>query len=1101
LTRVAAAWLWVALALMRAALAAEHAPARSPDIAAPGARAAVRMGDHGAAGRVVFLLPPGAPAGVPHGAWAGDRFVLDLPGAGSVTAPEGGAARHVLGVQGGRDQAALVLEPGSTVRLWRDGRAVGVDVFAAAPPPPRRARGASAPGRTAARRAARDLARARLAEAGLGAVPLPAGPAAQGSLSGKVTSPRPDTALQGRPARGAAARQVPDRAGAAPPGTAPGAVPAAAARLAPLELQARQGRMALPAVPAVPAVPAGEAFQSGQTSRDGQTSQGDQGFQGGQTSPDETASQGVAPPGMPAPQGVQQAPLPAAPPLTQDEEAAEPAAAPAAPDSLRAMRLPGDGDAILLPFDPAVGAAAFPRGGLAHVVFDDAKPIDFAALKADPVFASARIQLLPAATHMTMALPHGAWLALHRRPEGWVVAVEHGPAAAASLADAAQVRLHGGVVTIGLPQAAETVVLEDAGTGGKLLVGTVKDHGPGVAVPHDSPEFTLAPSWEGVVLSAVSDRLTLIPVKEGFALRTQGQGLVTVMGDGAQRALESAGALTRRFDLRPLPVPVLLRRMETDVAAAALAPKQARFAPRLRAAQDMLALGLAREAAALLQAARQDDPTQAGRPEAEVLLAMAQFLADGAAPDDAGQALGAPDAQLDGALGHSDEVALWRALMPGPAPLAARAAVLAADWRLLTAYPAPLRKRLMPMAAALLVKGEQQGAARDVLAAMDGQEAVPTRAVLLHAQGKTADALRMLDAAAAGADRKQAAAAARAAIELRLQTGRITPAQAAAALQAHLFAWREPGFEIDGRLRAAALLTQAGAFREALAALQETDSLFGRTSAATHDRVHAAQQEVVRALIAAGGGAKMKPVDLVALVEENAALLGEHDVAASLTPVLVDKLVALDLPARAQALVGKLMDSTTEAAPRAELGATLAALRLDQGDGAGAADALDRSESDSLPPALQDRRAVLRAHVLAAAGQTEAALHALAPHASDDALEFQAQLLEKSRDWRGAETALQALAASRIPAAGALDPPQQDLLLRLASAEAQAGDAAALRQLQDRAGPRLPPGPRRTLFQMLAAQPVQSVADLPRSGREADAARAIPAALASYRAR
>jgi hypothetical protein len=43
------------------------------------------------------------------------------------------------------------------------------------------------------------------------------------------------------------------------------------------------------------------------------------------------------------------------------------------------------------------------------VVFDDSKPVDLAALKDDPVFGSARVTLLAAATQITMSvrLRHG----------------------------------------------------------------------------------------------------------------------------------------------------------------------------------------------------------------------------------------------------------------------------------------------------------------------------------------------------------------------------------------------------------------------------------------------------------------------------------------------------------------------------------------------------------------------------------------------------------------------------------------------------------------------------------------------------------------------
>jgi hypothetical protein len=785
-------------------------------------------------------------------------------------------------------------------------------------------------------------------------------------------------------------------------------------------------------------------------------------------------------------------PPPPAPPAPPPDDAAAPEPPPdPAGEALRAVRLPGPELSILLPFDKQVSAAAFGRGGQGHAVFDDSRAIDLAALKTDPVFASARIQLTPSATQLTMALPPGAHLALRRHAEGWAVTIATGTPDL----PAAQARLKDGVVTIAMPQAADSLVLVDPDTGGKLLVGTVRDHGGALDVPHLSPEFRLLPSWDGVVVAAIGDRLALTPTKTGFALRNAaGPKLEAVITDAAQTALESAGALTRRFAIAPLPIAALRQRLGADVQAAAAAPKQGRFVPRLLAAQDMLALGLDREAASLLDAAMQDDPAQASRPDAVALLAMARFLA-GIAPPEGAPTL--PDALANPALGASDEVALWRALAPAQAdPPAARAATVAADWRLLLAYPPPLRRRLMPLAAAILIDGHQIPAAQDVLAASDDPGVAPARARLLQAQGKLADAAILLDRVAAGTDRKRAAQAALDAIELRLQTKQLTAAQAAHAILGQLYAWRDPGFETASRARMAALLVQAGAFREALAQLRETERLFPDTHAA----VHAAEQRAVQALVQAGSAAKLSPLDLVALVDENADLLGEHDTAASLTPVLVDKLMALDLPERAGKLVAKLMDSTEDAQPKAALGARLAALRLDQGDPQGALAALDRSDAANLPLAIDDTRVVLRAHALIDSGHDADAQRLLAPHGSDDALELLAQLQEKSKDWHGAEASLLLLTQHRVPAAGALSDAQQDLVLRLASAASQAADMSVLRQLQGVAAPRLSPGPRAALFQALAAQPVQGVADLPRSAREAEAARQLPAALASYEA-
>jgi hypothetical protein len=69
------------------------------------------------------------------------------------------------------------------------------------------------------------------------------------------------------------------------------------------------------------------------------------------------------------------------------------------------------------------------------------------------------------------------------------------------------------------------------------------------------------------------------------------------------------------------------------------------------------------------------------------------------------------------------------------------------------------------------------------------------------------------------------------------------------------------------------------------------------------------------------------------------------------------------------------------------------------------------------------------------------------------------------------------------------------VLLRLASAAAQAGDEAMLGQLRDHDLPRMPAGKLADMFRLLTERPVEGVSDLPRAAREATLARAMPAAL------
>jgi hypothetical protein len=701
-------------------------------------------------------------------------------------------------------------------------------------------------------------------------------------------------------------------------------------------------------------------------------------------------------------------------------------------------------------------------------------------LKDDKVFGAARVTLMPAATHLSVPLTAGARLRLQRRPEGWVVTV----APAGEAAESAKLSLSSGALTITMPFAADTVVMDDPATGGRILLGTVLGSGPGIAVPHVSPEFSLLPSWTGIVVAAAGDRLTLRAGKAAFRLSNGSPpGLAVQLADATGSAAEAA-AVTRHFDFPPLPTPALLMRLRADLRGAGSAPKLGRRAQRVQAAQAMLALGLDREAGGLLRVAEQDDPSEDRNPDAVALLAMANWLAG----LDAGPALADP------ALGKSDELAMWRALtQPSAADKRPAAATLAATWRLLLAYPEPLQRRLVRPVADAMLQGGQLGAADEILVRFADPRLDDLRAAAQVQHGHLPEALALLDKVSARADRKQAAAAARTAVEMRLAAHRITPAEAAAVLEKRLYAWRDEPTEIAQRLRVAALREQAGKWRQALALLRETDGLFPEA----HDQVHSAELAVVADLLRAGQAQRLPPLDLVALVQESADLLTAKDASATLAPVLVDKLLALDLPNRAEPILLHLMAATDAGEAKASLGRKLALLRLEGARPLEALAALDSSESAGLPGPLQASRDVLRARALAASGQQEEALRLLSAVTSPEALEVQAQLLEDRKDWRGAETALLALCHANLPQDGKLTVAQQDLLLRVASAAAQAGDIAVLQQLQSANADRLDPGPRSALFQALVQQPLQSLTDLPRSEREAQAARAVPAALTS----
>ena len=354
---------------------------------------------------------------------------------------------------------------------------------------------------------------------------------------------------------------------------------------------------------------------------------------------------------------------------------------------------------MLLPFAASTGAAAFRRGDEAVLVFDERRPIDTATLHNDRVFGAAEIRLLPAATVLRLALPGGQALRLAHSHDGWTVAAGDPPALRPirpeldSSAEGLRLRLR-------TQQPGRSVVVPDPLTGGTLLVGTQREPGQGVAVPHDTAEFTLLPTWQGVAVAAVSDDLALLEMADGFMLGSAEprRGLLLSKADTDLNALDDASRLTRRFDFPSLPLPALLQRLQGAAAGSGTEPPGMRTAPRLATAQAMLTLGLGAEAQAVLSVAAASDPRAEDDPDVLGLSAIAALLAG---RTDESAAL--DDPRLTG----TDEIALWRALRAAMLREGAAdaAAVLAAEYRLLLAYPAPLQARLLPLAAETMAMG------------------------------------------------------------------------------------------------------------------------------------------------------------------------------------------------------------------------------------------------------------------------------------------------------------------------------------------------------------------------------------------------------------
>jgi hypothetical protein len=733
---------------------------------------------------------------------------------------------------------------------------------------------------------------------------------------------------------------------------------------------------------------------------------------------------------------------------------------------------------ITVSADSQLGVAVFRRSSAVLVVFDRSLTMDTTPLRDDPVFGTASVQTLPTATVIRVPLDAGTVLSTSRTTGAWhFTAVQREPALRPIQATVADDRL---VLSAAAP--GSVVNLMDPDTGATMLVGTQRRDGQGVPAQRRSPEFTLLPTWLGVVVVPNADTMALRPTPQGFVIA--GAHTLTPPSDIADQLAHSVG-LTRQFDFPSQPVAVLQQRLQAQMTEDATTPPLARGPFRQAAARTMIALGLGAEAEAMLQIAAADDPHEAGAPDNPALASIAGLLAH--RPDEA-------NGLADPRLGAADDLTLWRAvrlaqLQEGSAQAAA---MLATTLPLLLAYPAEMRDRLLPFVAETLVAGGEIATAGALLDARKTDGTLDlARAMQQEAQGKATEALASYDRLAQSPDRLVHARAATRAVELRLAVGAIDARQAADGLERLLYSWRGDQRERALRERLAELETRTGAWRSGLALLRESETLFPDDKAA----IHAELADMFAALLRDDTADSLAPLELVSVVEENSDLLPTGPDGEALQAKLADRLVALDLPKRAGPVLEKLAQVTKSGVARAGFAARLAALRLREGDAAGALAALDASVAPDLPPELVERRALLVARASARRGDNDHALAALSTLDSAAADETRATILERANDWPAAQRALADYAAKTVPSEGKLDDVQRRTLLRLATAAARAGDPAVLTALRQREGVRMEGGPLGDMFRLLTADQVRGVADLKRSGQETALARTVSGEL------
>ena len=743
--------------------------------------------------------------------------------------------------------------------------------------------------------------------------------------------------------------------------------------------------------------------------------------------------------------------------------------------------------AILLHSDGGVGLAALRIGGEIVIILDAAINFQPPGPAIDQMFAQMTSQRGQDMTVVRVPLATPGTLHFAHVQRGWLVVA--GPAENATGSIVPQlVESAPGIANIRLPASkpSRVVTVLDPQTGNRLLVGTQASPGEAVLNERHEVQFSLRPALQGVIVVPVSDDIRLRREDAGFVLSAGPHDGNTIMSGANPQATgqPAASPASLLFDIPNDSTVALKRMLDERVRFAGNSPALARSGPRLRVAETMLALGMDVEAQAVIDVATADDPGLHDLPRAIGLRAVAAILAQ--RPEDA-DAIG--DARLTGTA----EIELWRCLLQMSSDEVTPDEVrgLARSLPVLLGYPAALRTRLLPAALELLALNGQAAVAQAALAKLpDDDDFALVRGMVLEKSGQTVQALQVYNQVAARSDRLPRFKAMVRAVELRIKSGELEARAGADALDQMLFAWRGAHQELPLRLRIAELRREAGQWREALNVLRDGRAAFPADKA----QIEQAMAGIFTALLAGDASQRIPPAEFVAIYDQNLDLIQSLPWNGSDGTRLVDRLMALGLQGRAEPIMARMVDQSTDPVQRAFLGARLASLRLTVNDPGGAVSALSGTAppEGSGDPATMAARQMLYARAEIARGNKDAALGMLQALGTADADDLRADVYSTQKDWPKMVTALTLEETKRITNAAELTADQQALIMRLGVAATLAGDTATVDRLTALYAAVMTKGESATMFRLLASAPVKGTADLPRAYEEIQLARQLP---------
>jgi tetratricopeptide (TPR) repeat protein len=356
-------------------------------------------------------------------------------------------------------------------------------------------------------------------------------------------------------------------------------------------------------------------------------------------------------------------------------------------------------------------------------------------------------------------------------------------------------------------------------------------------------------------------------------------------------------------------------------------------------------------------------------------------------------------------------------------------------------------------AQAALAQGDLNSADSRIRLALqektDPYEELSTRllqARIIELQGHKDRALKMYQAISTAPAEYLSAPALLRATQIQLETGRITPVQAANVFDGLRYRWRGDATELETIRALGQLYLGQGRYREALEALRSAGKRLPDLPEAL--QLQADLNAAFRNLFLNGAADGLEPIQALALFYDFKELTPIGADGDAMVRKLVRRLVDVDLLDQAADLLKYQADNRLDGVSKAQVATDLALIYLMDKKPEQAIQAINASRTTILPAALNAQRRLIEARAWAGVAHYDAALEILDKDKSKDAEDLRAEITWKEKDWAKAGPLYEKSLGERFKTPGPLSAEEEGKLLRAGVAMSLAGDDAGLTRLR-----------------------------------------------------